>query len=366
MADSRSIQTEIAATRRTNNNSPTPQPYIAEDPASLSSASSTEIINLRLAYNKSPLVAIPEGERLIIHIDPVEVKTTAAPITHKTITYQDPYLFDPSTLESKSTEIGHGTHAIITQTSWKQTEVAIKQINYKLKKPEKCQFEKDILVQLTNANADNVLPTHGYFFTSATYSLVMDYLPTGTISSYIAQHKPLPWRNRLVILRDITRAIASIHRNGIIHGNIKGSHFLLTKELRAQLIGFGSASRKEAPEYAGGTAKWMAPELFDYNDNNLVNTTKTDVYSLAVTCFEIAAWKLPYTFLEDRLLLPLVNHVTAGHRDEMPETTPAEVAALIKLGWAADKNVRPSAQKLLDSFEKNDADALPQDTVYKL
>jgi serine/threonine protein kinase len=85
-----------------------------------------------------------------------------------------------------------------------------------------------------------------------------------------------------------------------------------------------------------GTSRWMAPELGNYG--RLGNPFKTDVYSFAITCYEILTGKVPFDGL---LLLEVRAGVKKGMRPTLPASLPTSLSSLIECCWDTDARMRP-------------------------
>ncbi|GAB5370012.1 hypothetical protein AAMO2058_001455800 [Amorphochlora amoebiformis] len=99
------------------------------------------------------------------------------------------------------------------------------------------------------------------------------------------------------------------------------------------------------------TINWTAPELLCKERTNIVPTSKADVYSLAMTFYEIYSRKIPYEDWEndrkDRPELTVEEAIIAGsYRPEIPLNMPDSLKSLIEQGWASDPQQRPTAQDL--------------------
>ncbi len=98
----------------------------------------------------------------------------------------------------------------------------------------------------------------------------------------------------------MARAVAGLHRRGIIHKDIKPAHILVDKRSGAAwLTGFGIASRlrrerqaPEPPEILAGTLAYMAPE--QTGRMNRSTDTRSDLYSLGVTFYQMLTGCLPF------------------------------------------------------------------------
>src|SRR5499426_4024805 len=99
----------------------------------------------------------------------------------------------------------------------------------------------------------------------------------------------------------VTSALGKLHQRGLVHKDIKPANILLnevTGEVR--LTGFGIASRlprerqsPEAPEFIAGTLAYMAPEQTGRMNRSI--DSRTDLYALGVTLYEMLTGKLPFT-----------------------------------------------------------------------
>lgn len=80
---------------------------------------------------------------------------------------------------------------------------------------------------------------------------------------------------------------------GRIHRDVKAGNILLTENGTVKLADFGSASIKCPANSFVGTPYWMAPEVILAMDEGQYDG-KVDVWSLGITCIELAERKPPY------------------------------------------------------------------------
>ena len=99
----------------------------------------------------------------------------------------------------------------------------------------------------------------------------------------------------------ITRAVEQMHDAGIVHKDIKPSNVIFDSlKGAARLTGFGIATRlpKERqapapPSFIAGTFAYMAPEQTGRMNRSI--DTRSDLYSLGVTLYQMATGELPFS-----------------------------------------------------------------------
>jgi predicted ATPase/serine phosphatase RsbU (regulator of sigma subunit)/tRNA A-37 threonylcarbamoyl transferase component Bud32 len=106
-------------------------------------------------------------------------------------------------------------------------------------------------------------------------------------------------RTFLRLAISITRVVESIHRNQVIHKDIKPHHFFENERGEIKLVDFGLATRlsQEAQRATSvalleGTLAYMSPEQTGRMNRAL--DRRTDLYSLGVTLYELCTGALPF------------------------------------------------------------------------
>ncbi|MFM0613188.1 serine/threonine-protein kinase PknK, partial [Paraburkholderia nemoris] len=117
----------------------------------------------------------------------------------------------------------------------------------------------------------------------------------------IEQHRehPLDLTSFLRIAIGLTAALGQVHRQGLIHKDVKPANALIDDAGHVWLTGFGIASRiaREPlplvpPEIIAGTLAYMSPEQTGRMNRSI--DSRSDLYSLGVTLYEILTGGLPF------------------------------------------------------------------------
>lgn len=89
-------------------------------------------------------------------------------------------------------------------------------------------------------------------------------------------------------MRELASALAYLHAQGIIHGDIKGANVLVATGAKILVCDFGLAkmvdTKTPTSRVGLGTLRWLAPELLD----SASKTFKSDVYAFGLTTYEVS------------------------------------------------------------------------------
>uniref|UniRef100_A0A672SXE5 non-specific serine/threonine protein kinase n=1 Tax=Sinocyclocheilus grahami TaxID=75366 RepID=A0A672SXE5_SINGR len=202
---------------------------------------------------------------------------------------------DPEKLFSDLREIGHGSFGAVYFARDVRTSevVAIKKMSYNGKQSnEKWQ---DIIKEvkfLQRIKHPNSIEYKGCFLREHTAWLVMEYC-LGSASDLLEVHKkPLQEMEIAAITHGALQGLAYLHSHIMIHRDIKAGNILLTEPGQVKLADFGSASIASPANSFVGTPYWMAPEVILAMDEGQYDG-KVDIWSLGITCIELAERKPP-------------------------------------------------------------------------
>jgi len=203
---------------------------------------------------------------------------------------------DPDRIFDDLREIGHGSFGAVYYARVNNTNevVAIKKMSYggkqSLEKWQDILKEIRFLRKLTHPNC---ITYQGCYLKEQFVWLVMEYC-LGSASDIIEVHKsPLLEEEISAICAGCLAGLSYLHLQSRIHRDIKAGNILLTDGGCIKLADFGSASVASPANSFVGTPYWMAPEVILAMDEGQYDG-KVDVWSLGITCIELAERKPPY------------------------------------------------------------------------
>ncbi len=160
----------------------------------------------------------------------------------------------------------------------------------------------------------------------------------------------------VAIVRECLAALAALHRENIVHGDIKPSNVMLKRTGTAKIIDIGSAfDVRDTPVHLTCTPTYAAPEVLE----GVSNTPRSDLASLGYVLIEMLSGRQPFKGLTDyadllaaKLRLPKILHEILPREvscnellmafcrglimpDPMLRFLDADAAALLKDGAAA-------------------------------
>ncbi|ELT99016.1 hypothetical protein CAPTEDRAFT_226205 [Capitella teleta] len=202
---------------------------------------------------------------------------------------------DPDKVFKDLREIGHGSFGAVYYARHNVTRevVAIKKMSYSGRQStEKWQ---DILKEVkffSELRHRFCIEYKGCYLHEHTAWLVMEYC-LGSASDIVEVHKkPLREDEIAAICKDALYGLEYLHSKNRIHRDVKAGNILLTENGIIKLADFGSASMVSPANSFVGTPYWMAPEVILAMDEGQYDG-KVDVWSLGITCIELAERKPP-------------------------------------------------------------------------
>ncbi|MET0285860.1 MAG: AAA family ATPase [Polyangiales bacterium] len=113
---------------------------------------------------------------------------------------------------------------------------------------------------------------------------------------------------QLQLAIQLSAALAQVHRQHLIHRDLRPANVLVDEACEVRLIGFGIASRLRSerqtpapPELIAGSLSYMAPEQTGRMNRSL--DARSDLYSLGITLYELLTGKPPFLASEPMELI---------------------------------------------------------------
>ncbi|MCO5570987.1 hypothetical protein L7F22_024718 [Adiantum nelumboides] len=134
------------------------------------------------------------------------------------------------------------------------------------------------------------------------FNLFLEYMQQGTIADLVKESGgKLDEGSARVCTRAILEGLAYLHRQGIVHSDIKGQNILLGSCGEIKIADFGSARRVSSTEKLHssnmrGTPLWMAPEVVQ----GVEQGTPSDIWSLGCTLVEMLQGRPPWCSTQGR------------------------------------------------------------------
>ncbi|XP_027169255.1 receptor-like serine/threonine-protein kinase SD1-6 [Coffea eugenioides] len=195
-------------------------------------------------------------------------------------------------------------------------EIAVKRLNILSGHGIDKQFETEVAA-MSKLQHRNLVKLLGYSIHGEDRILVYEYLPNGSLDSFIfdaTTQGVLDWKRRSHIIEGIAQGLLYLHKYSrlrIIHKDLKTSNVLLDNNLNPKISGFGAAKVFGEDESRAstlniiGTYGYMSPE---YAMNGIISE-KSDVYSFGVMILETITGKKVTSVNDTDDRFTLVGHV---------------------------------------------------------
>jgi serine/threonine-protein kinase len=226
-------------------------------------------------------------------------------------------------------KIGEGTFGEVyrARDPWLDREVALKLVKPGVSIPAaRILHEAQTLARVRHPN---VVMVHGADMHDGRVGLWMEFVRGRTVGQVLASQGPFSASEAALIGQELCRALAAVHRAGLVHRDIKSQNVMRESGGRLVLMDFGAGELVEGPQAArpAGTPLYLAPEVLEGGQA----TVQADIYSLGVLLYHLATGTFPATGTSiEELRLAHERGALRRLRDVRPELPDTFVAVVDK------------------------------------
>ena len=150
--------------------------------------------------------------------------------------------------------------------------------------------------RLARVRHPNVLVVHGADVLHGRVGIWADLLQGRTLADHLTSEGSLSPHDAVLIGVDLCRALSAVHKEGIVHRDLKASNVMRESDGRVVLMDFGSGAelqegRTDPSGYVYGTPLLMAPEQLRGEPIG----PQADIYSLGVLLYHAVSGEYPIT-----------------------------------------------------------------------
>ncbi|KAH3747789.1 hypothetical protein DPMN_182221, partial [Dreissena polymorpha] len=206
------------------------------------------------------------------------------------------------------------------------------------------------LILLRNFAHERIVQYYGCAAEGQDLMIFMEYMPGGSVFDIINKYGALQEAVAGKYTRQILEGLAYLHKNSIVHRDIKGANVLRDNNGNVKLSDFGTSKRLQTIKVHSrqekgtvvGTPYWMAPEVI----NGEHYGRKADVWSVGCTVVEMLTKKPPWPELET--MAAIYKIATAEFpKYQLPEGTSDRAQDFLRLVFRRNFPERPTSEDLL-------------------
>ncbi|XP_044050733.1 ankyrin repeat and protein kinase domain-containing protein 1-like isoform X3 [Siniperca chuatsi] len=214
---------------------------------------------------------------------------------------------------------------------------------------------------MEKASCEFVLRLYGiYQGPSKQHGIVMEFMERGSVQSLLNYlSAPPPWPLAFRLAHQVALGMNFLHKNNLMHHDLKPSNVLLNDDLNAKLADFGLSrvsnsalnSNREATGQIGGSYKYMPPEAFEASYQPV---RSFDIYSYGILLWSIVTGKEPYQAADYNLValrIPLGDRPSCEEVDQMKAEGLKELVDLMQRCWDNMPSKRPTIKECLEVTE---------------
>ncbi|KAK3329767.1 kinase-like domain-containing protein [Apodospora peruviana] len=233
------------------------------------------------------------------------------------------------------------------------------------------EFMKEIsaLKLLSDSGAKNINYVLDVLPVGQSMWMVTEYCAGGSVATLMKPTAPGGLQEKWIIpiLREVAEAIYWVHKEGIIHRDIKCANVLVTESGSVQLCDFGVAgiieTKLDKRSTFIGTPHWMAPELFEQSPSY---STPVDIWAFGSLVYEIASG-LPPNVMSGFNIPQLGNYIKSHAPRLEGDFYSPQIKHLVAFCLVEDPAKRPTIEQVQQHpYIFNTSDEYPTSTLVNL
>lgn len=193
---------------------------------------------------------------------------------------------------------------------------------------------------------------HDFLEMNGRLCIVMEYVEGPTLDERLRRRGPLPISDAVPLFRDVVHAVDYIHRQGIVHRDLKASNIKATPAGAVKLLDFGIAKIPREPGLTRtgvivGTPEYLSPEQM----RGQPPSTASDLWALGVLLYEMVAGHPPFEAEDFLALYQKIDRVDYLPPSVVNPAVPPTIDAIV--GRCLRRNPAhryASAQQLCDAL----------------
>ncbi|KAJ9182070.1 hypothetical protein P3X46_006102 [Hevea brasiliensis] len=209
------------------------------------------------------------------------------------------------------------------------------------------ELEEEVKL-LKNLSHPNIVRYLGTAREDDSLNILLEFVPGGSISSLLGKLGSFPESVIRKYTKQLLLGLEYLHKNGIMHRDIKGANILVDNKGCIKLADFGAS--KKVVELATingaksmkGTPYWMAPEVILQTGHSF----SADIWSVGCTVIEMATGKPPWS-QQYQEVAALFHIGTTKSHPPIPEHLSVEAKDFLLKCLQKEPNLRPTASDLL-------------------
>lgn len=156
---------------------------------------------------------------------------------------------------------------------------------------------------LRNLEHPNIITFLGICTQAPCYCILMEYCHKGQLCSLLKSPVDISSETWISYAMQIADGMNYLHKNKVIHRDLKSPNILLTENSTLKIVDFGTSHQQNKMNSTlmslVGTVSWMAPEMIRKEPCS----EKVDVFSYGIVLWEMLMREQPYKNIDQMAVI---------------------------------------------------------------